>query len=556
MSYYLYAICKRLAFNHYLIGLNAASFSNAFSIAFICLTICDESRLLPQYRRLARICLISLCVVYFGFYLVRLEQYSQTLCLIDHFEPSAITISWLWGRGGDMYHNTVAAERYAFLYGPIMYMSDWLFLDAFGPSIHAAKLSGVLLSLASVALIFWTVKRVTSPYLASISTTYCLLVFLLRGDSVTSFNLRAEPHLIFWVSVGLFSGSLSIPVLAALGCGLVTGILVNIKIHAGLYALPILALLYQRHGGRTVFVAVLLAVLVAACPFFVFKGISLTNYLTWFLTLATRQGLSRDCFKAVVIEELFDILPVVASLGCLILVDRRRCLTFLRTNRALFLALNLGLLLLLVPASKEGAGPHHIMPFIPTLALVIGITLDQPVAYGELLGWGSRSVRSAGIAFPLMALAYTLPNQLTSMENERACDARAGTILSEIDAIEKLFPGGRLAVGYGGDGSYTDTNLKATLVLKGNPYLIDSAALMEMNLSRLKIPETTHAAIRKGMIDVWLIPAGDDPFSLHTFYSSKAPIFEPSFRKGFLDHYSICHRTKHLDVWCYTGKRN
>ena len=101
MSYYLYAICKRLAFNHYLIGLNAASFSNAFSIAFICLTICDESRLLPQYRRLARICLISLCVVYFGFYLVRLEQYSQTLCLIDHFEPSAITISWLWGRGGE-----------------------------------------------------------------------------------------------------------------------------------------------------------------------------------------------------------------------------------------------------------------------------------------------------------------------------------------------------------------------------------------------------------------------------------------------------------------------
>ena len=553
MSRYLDAACKALVFDRSNFLLNAGSFFTAFSIAFICLTISDESRLLPQYRRLARIGLVSLCVVYLGFYLVRLEHYSRTVCLIEHVEPTVISISWLWGRGGAMYPSLVSAEQYGFPYGPIMYMSDCLFLDAFGPSIHAAKLSGVLLSLASVALIFWTLRRMTSPFLASVGTAYCLLAFLLRGPSNTSFGLRAEPHLVFWVSLGLFSGSIGFsPVLSALGCGLATGVLLNIKISAGIYALPILALLYQRHGSRPVLGAVLLAVLVAACPFFVFKGISLSNYLMW-LKLATRHGLSRAYFKLAAMEGLFIILPVVASLGCLILADRRRCLTFLKTNWVFFLALTLGLLLLIAPASKAGGGPHHIMPFIPILALVMAMTLDQPVAYGELLTWGSRCLRSAGIAFPLMAIATTVPGQLNVMAYERAFDVRSKTILSEIEAIEKRFPGKRLAMGYGGDGSYPDTNLRVTLVLERNPYLIDSVALMDMNISGLEIPAATLDAMRNGVIDVWLIPAGDEPFSVHSFYPSKAAIFDRSFREVFLKYYSICHKTNHLDVWCFTG---
>lgn len=122
--------------------------------------------------------------------------------------------------------------------------------------------------------------------------------------------------------------------------------------------------------------------------------------------------------------------------------------------------------------------------------------------------------------------------------------------------MEQRFVGKSLAMGYGNNDSYRDTNLKAALVLDGNPYLIDSGAMMEMEVTGLEIPKATHDALRNGMIDVWLIPAGNEPFVLHNHYPPLAPVFQPSFRKVFLDHYSICHRTEHFDVWCYTGKRN
>jgi hypothetical protein len=555
MSRYLDAICNSLVFDRSDFLFNAGSFFNAFSMAFILLTISDESRWRPKYRRLARICLVLLCLAYLGFYLVRIAQYSRTVCLLEPIEPAVISISWLWGHGAAMYHSSGSAERYSFAYGPIMYICDWIFLYALGPSIHAAKQSGVWLALMSVALIFWTLKRATSAFLASVGTTYCLLVFLLRGFSNTSFGLRAEAHLVFWVSVGLFSEGLGIPVLAALGCGLATGMLVSIKISAPLYALPIFGLLYQRHGVRPVLGAILIAGFVALCPFFAFKGISLSNYLTW-LKLNPQVGLSRFYFKMVVMEGLFVILPVVATLGCLYLADRRRCLAFLKTNQSFFLALALGFLLHIIPASKAGGGPHHLMPFIPTLALVIAITLNQLVADGEPLRWGSRCLRSAAIAFAIMALATTVPRQMSIMEYERVSEARARTILAEIKALEQRFAGKSLAMGYGNNDSYPDTNLKAVLVLDGNPYLIDSGATMDMEVTGLEIPGATHDAIRNGVIDVWLIPAGDEPFVLHNSYPPHIPVFQPSFRKAFFDHYTICYRTEHFDVWCFMDKRH
>jgi hypothetical protein len=494
-----------------------------------------------------------LCVAYLGFYLFRVGHYCMSRCLVDNLEPTSICIAWLWGQGNAMYHGPASAERYSVLYGPGMFLSEWLALRAFGATVAVAKITGACLSVAAVAFVFWTLKRLASPLLAFVGTSYCLMVFLRRPFWNTTFGVRAEPQLLFWVSAGLFSAVAVNPVIAALGCGVAAGILVNIKIHAGLYALPAFGLLYQRHGVRPVMGAAVLASIVAACPFIVFKEISLANYLAW-LKLASRHGLSMVEFKLVVAELLFILLPIVAAFGYLALRDGQRFLIFLRSNWPLFLSLALGIVLVLVPASKAGAGAHHLMAFIPTLALVMCIALAQPTTDGEMHGWKLRAVRSAGAVFAVVALATTLPRQWDQMHEERFRDVRSRAILGEIAAIEKRFPGEGVAMGYGGDGTYFDTNVRADLVLAGNPYLIDAFALMEMNAGGLPIPDATRQAIRNGTIDLWLIPAGDEPFSLHTLYPSRAALFDPAFRLDFLSHYSIAHRTVHLDVWRFIGK--
>lgn len=534
------------------ISTDVVAFMHAFTIAFLVLTIVEEARWGQRWRRLGRRLLVVLCLGYLGICLYRVASYTRSLSVYDHVEASTIAISWLWGHGAPLYHPPDAAPRYSNLYGPAMFIIDALFLDAFGPSVFAAKLAGAVSWAAGVVLLYGTLRREGPPLLALATTTYGVLGLMLASGETSCFNVRAEPHLVFWTCVGLFASGLRSPFWAALGCGVAAGIDVNLKLHAALYALPFFALLWERHGARTVVAAGAIAALVAAGPFVGGRGISLPLYLGR-LRGSAHRGLAAESFKGVLAEGTFVALPVVAALAHLALSDRRLWWSFLRPNRALLLALGLAGVLMIVPASKEGAGPHHLMPLYPALALVLCRTLAQPVAPEEARRWQGRLARAVALAFVPMALATTTISHHRIMAWEQLAEAEARKMLAEIEAIQGRFPGKSLAIGYGGNESYQETNLKCVLVLRGQPYLLDSVALMDMQKEGLEISAKTREALRQGLIQVWLIPAGDEPFSVRSFYTTKLPLFDASFRSTFRDHYSRRYRTKHYDVWVYNG---
>ena len=108
-----------------------------------------------------------------------------------------------------------AAARYSNQYGPALFLVDGLFLRAFGPSVFAAKLAGATLWAAGVVLLYLTLRREGSPLLALVATTYGELGLMLSFGIIACFNLRAEPHLIFWACVGLFASGLRSRALAA-----------------------------------------------------------------------------------------------------------------------------------------------------------------------------------------------------------------------------------------------------------------------------------------------------------------------------------------------------
>ena len=58
-----------------------------------------------------------------------------------------------------------------------------------------------------------------------------MLAFLLRSYHLV-YMVRPERHLVFWMCLALFSVGLKNRTLAAIGCGLSAGMLINIKIHA------------------------------------------------------------------------------------------------------------------------------------------------------------------------------------------------------------------------------------------------------------------------------------------------------------------------------------
>jgi len=523
-------------------------------IVFFCLTVDAETQFLNRHRRLLQMGAIWLFFACLGFYLIVLVRFLRAICLMDENEPLCIAVSWLWGQGAPLYHNLTAAERYSTVYGPTFYLVDWALLVTLGPTITSAKLTGVTLVLLGLGVLGWTLSRRAPPWLACISLTYCLLAFLLRSEWNTSYGARAEPHLVFWMSVALFSVGLKNPALAAFGCGLLAGMLVDIKMHAILYLLPAVGLLFQRHGPRLVLVATLVGGITALAPFVVFTNISLTNYVTWFKVHA-RHGFSQEQSRPLLIEAVFIVLPAAAALAYLFASDRQRALAFVKMNGALFLGLALGMPAILVLALRPGAGPHHLLPFVPTLALVLVMTLDESRGSTVSHRWTSRAALSAGLAFPVMAMADEVPRHILSMQQEMKSDARSRSLLAEIEGVRARFPGKTLAVGYGGDASVPDTYVRVNPVLQGNPYLVDLTPLREMQASGLKIPEATVNAVREGRVNLWLIPAGDEPFSVHNFFVlSGAVLFDEPFRKAFRENYSICYNIPHFDVWCFRGK--
>ena len=62
---------------------------------------------------------------------------------------------------------------------------------------------------------------------------------------------------------------------------------------------------------------------------------------------------------------------------------------------------------------------------------------------------------------------------------------------------------------------------------------------------KVPIPAATVQALRDGYIQVWLIPAGQEPFPW---------IREEAFVQAFLQNYRLEERTTHFDVWTYKPK--
>ena len=109
-------------------------------------------------------------------------------------------------------------------------------------------------------------------------------------------------------------------------------------------------------------------------------------------------------------------------------------------------------------------------------------------------------------------------------------------------------------MGFGKYETYRMTFYRTNLVFEGNPYLVDPLAMMDMQLAGMDIPSQTINALQSGFIDIWLIPKGDDPFTLRNWYNKKF-IFDDRFRKSFLDSYRLADRSRFFDLWYFKAEK-
>ena len=78
-----------------------------------------------------------------------------------------------------------------------------------------------------------------------------------------------------------------------------------------------------------------------------------------------------------------------------------------------------------------------------------------------------------------------------------------------------------------------------------------------MKQGGIGIPLPLLADLRQGRVYAWVLPAHQEPFTLWSEYERdcqpRPMLFDPEFRKLFLENYAVTETTPHFEVWTYQG---
>ena len=494
-----------------------------------------------------------LALASFGFlalYLLISTWYLTLSGFAGEVEPMVSSLSWMVRDGLPLYHGLHDPARYSVLYGPSVFLTNGLFLQILGPSLFATKLASALAGLASLLLLYAAVARQQKDQLALILTGLAVLYYWCQGFAV--YLVRPDSLLVFSVSFGLYAAVKARRLFALLAVGMILGFAVNLKIHAGFYFLPVLAILRDRFGWRFLLQVGLLAGAVVLAPFVFYSQISLANYIVW-LKNAMGHGLGWTTIFETTRYAAALLLPMA---GLLLLNEAPK--RWLAANIWLISSMVTAVLVILVLSAKPGAGLVHLLPLVPTSLYIVSLLLRALPKESWQRSWRSSWRPCFGLgAVVAMGLTLTFSGTVHEYRNWKLVqwenlDTRA--LIRDIDDIQAAFSGLTLGMAVGGENAcFRSTWLRPLLVFNHNPLLLDPIAVMDCHLAGKNLPRETYEALARGEVSVWLVPKAQEPFAKANWYPPHEPIFSHDFMDYFRANYTRRSQSRFFDLWIWNG---
>ncbi|MDB5394959.1 MAG: hypothetical protein JWM91_2465, partial [Rhodospirillales bacterium] len=322
------------------------------------------------------------------------------------------------------------------------------------------------------------------------------------------------------------------PGLAMLLVGLLTGLAVDLKIHAMLYTLPVgLLILARAKNGREGLKLLGIGGLAAMAAFGApaLADSSVVLLYTKYLPLAAGHGIS-----LMAIVENLEIAAALAAPPLVVFLWRRPILV----KGDFWFAGGLGTatLMVVVLGSKVGALPNYLLPLAPSFFYLTVRTLAAPSrqreAFGTELGLMATTFL---IVFACNAGSWLLMVQM--VRNAFPYDAIMKEKRTEFIALLSAHPNAE--TGVADDASYEDTYFAPLQVMHNG--MLHIAVPAWMDLREGGISESYALRFIEGCaVPAWILPNGV-PFSLVTPYT-KQPLFSDDFRAAFAKNYSVTER--------------
>jgi hypothetical protein len=459
--------------------------------------------------------------------------YARDPHFFDNAEPTMPSLAWMFHIGKPLYPALDAPERYAHIYGPVAFIVQGTALAWFGPSIWVSKVVGAAGGLAALAFVWGAVRRHASRSRSAVMTGICALVLLTFRHA--SFWNRPDSLQLLAVSASLYCAAIRQWTWAALLVGITSGGLWNLKFTGPLYSLPVLALLYTRFGRLPVAGSLATAAVIAMIPFALFSNVSLGHYFEW-VRLSGQTGLLLSTLRQNIEWAGFLTFPLLLAHFCHPLLSSEHA-----PSRLPEAALLVGVCGVVVAAAKPGAGPYHLMPFVPITTYLVAQRLgDRPVTLPDPVA------RRGVVAFVVVALVIAIAQQtqLIATMLERRPTHDISDIVRFLDSHH-----GVVEMAYGR--TETLSHPRPILVFRNNSYLIDQPAVREQQLQGLALPAATVDAVAQCRVNYWLVPKGEAPFSGVNSYAAVLlhPLYPDMLRQRFADTHVRGETTDYYDVW-------
>ena len=472
---------------------------------------------------------------------------------IGYYYVTAPTVEFL--QGGDIYHAIEYERQYSAQYGPYTYLIQAMVLTLFNFSKWSSKLVLIIPAVLTPVLFFFIARRHVTLYVSLIISALGL-VLLLRMGAVPGMSQR-DGVIFFFATIFVFladrlderkRGYLNFLVL-----GVVVGSGLTYKVHAPLYALPMVFLLFARHPPRYLLFLALVGSTIAIIPY-MHPKISFKNHFDILFAIHGDNKLFpyylRQNFQYVVMYLLPFLLLFKTTLR-----DPEIRLFFVGAVVAAIPAIIIG--------SFKGAGFQHIWPFV--LVLLYGLARlwavhreEPPQLIWQLVG-----------ALLVVNLLVALPVQYWSLKH--LLNPRTAAMRSEIadDLIQfvETHPNQKTALGDGGkpipgtseskplpdrlhpDGGIHPNEIHAVLWALRQPVTFDSSAVDSFQKGKKPMPEAAVQYLEKCPVENWLIPRNERPFTITSSWTPSLEVFDERFRKAFRSAYAKDTHTKFFDVY-------
>jgi hypothetical protein len=193
--------------------------------------------------------------------------------------------------------------------------------------------------------------------------------------------------------------------------------------------------------------------------------------------------------------------------------------------------------LVLVIASKPGAGIHHFLPFLAPHGLLFQELYTQAAPATARRAVLAAAAAVFGMVTPtFQTYGHLLDFDLRLPEQLRQRD--------ELLGMATRFPGGM--IGVADFQSYELANFRPWLTARGIEQT-DYGAFMDLKLSGGS-DEALRSAFSRCALPFVYIPKPGAPFTLVSFYGAQ-PLFSDDLRREFADRYSRLYEGHYFDVF-------